>query len=201
MPESQIPAPGGPEGGRPAKRARLGTQGPREASPEPFADGFKCDRRGVDGSDYEGDDDEPPRGSPAQELERLWGLHQAGAITLREFNALKKATIAELAPVKKEERKVKQEQAPRAPIKRDPAGVRIKKEPGKVAGATEKSIEQRGIEAKPVDKQTMQLFPGSGRAEVGRRQRGIKGIARLLISGCLSCAPLGRGHGCSSGHV
>ena len=155
VPEAQIPAPGAPEGGRPAKRARPGTQGPREASPDPFADGFKRDRRGIDGSDYEGDDDEPPRGSPAQELERLWGLHQAGAITLREFNALKKATIAELAPVKKEERKVKQEQAPRTPIKRDPEGVRIKKEPGKVAGATEKSTEQRVIEAKPVDKQTM----------------------------------------------
>eukprot|EP00959_Pyramimonas_sp_CCMP1952_P169652 3543962-Pyramimonas_sp.AAC.1 len=43
---SQMPAPGAPEGERPAKRARPGAQEHREASPDPFADGFRRDRRG-----------------------------------------------------------------------------------------------------------------------------------------------------------
>eukprot|EP00959_Pyramimonas_sp_CCMP1952_P405122 8490947-Pyramimonas_sp.AAC.1 len=75
-------APAAPDGAPPAKRAKPDAQGPLAARPEPFAGGFKCDRIGGGRDDCE-DEGEPPRGAPAREIERLWGLHQAGAISLR----------------------------------------------------------------------------------------------------------------------
>ncbi|CAK0799117.1 unnamed protein product [Prorocentrum cordatum] len=128
----------------------------REASPDPFADGFRCDRRGADSDDCEGDeDDDPLRGTLSQELERLRGLHLAGAIALVEFNSLKKSAIGELAPAKKEKGNAKQERARRTPIKKVPAGATIKGEP---AGAPASA---GGVTASPVDKETMKaIFPG-----------------------------------------
>ncbi|CAK0884696.1 unnamed protein product [Prorocentrum cordatum] len=187
-PAAPMAAEAAPEEGPPAKRAKAGAQGGRAAPPDPFAGGFRRDRLGGDRGDYEGEE-EPPLGAPAQEIERLWGLHQAGGITLAKFNVLKRSAISEGfkalqkgAPAKKEDRSAKREQMPRAPIKRDP---------------TEGAAKREVFEAKPVDKETIQgLFPGSGSAEVGRRLRGVIGIARSLTSGRLSCAPFGREHGC-----
>eukprot|EP00959_Pyramimonas_sp_CCMP1952_P282393 5902594-Pyramimonas_sp.AAC.1 len=75
--------------------------------------------------------------------------------------------MKKVAPAKKEERSANRERAPRGPIKRGPEG------PCRAAGSTEQVAKKEVFSATPVDSATMQeLFPGSGRAEVGRRSRG-----------------------------
>ncbi|CAK0805949.1 unnamed protein product, partial [Prorocentrum cordatum] len=126
VPAAPMAAPAAPDEGPPAKRAKPGAQEGRAASPDPFAGGIRCDHLGSDRGDSEGEE-EQPLGTPAQEVERLRGPHQAGAITFREFNALQRSVISDglnasqnVVPAKKGGRSAKREQAPRAPIKLDP---------------------------------------------------------------------------------